>query len=116
MLDHRQRGGKVEGTATAAAGEAAEIVFVDHFPTAETSPEVSNEGSGTVVWGERAEHEEVAGARRGCRGVAAVTAAVPWVTRTAAAAARGRAGSREERAAVRIQAFYRGYLVRSFNL
>lgn len=112
MLDHQQRGGDVEGTSSAGCGgEAAEIVSVDHFPTAETSPEVTNEGSGAVVWRERGEHEEVAaGARRGRRGVAAVTAAVP---RTAAA--RGRAGGREERAAVRIQAFYRGYLVHNFN-
>ncbi|TKW21534.1 hypothetical protein SEVIR_4G125400v4 [Setaria viridis] len=107
----KQRGGEAEDAA-AGGGEVAEIVSVDHFPTAETSPEVTNDGSGggAVAWRERGEHEEVAGARRrACRGMAAVTAA-SRVARTAAA--RGRAGSREERAAVRIQAFYRGYLAR----
>ncbi|PUZ60936.1 hypothetical protein GQ55_4G220700 [Panicum hallii var. hallii] len=106
----KKRGGEVEGTSAGCGGEAAEIVSVDHLPTAETSPEVTNKGSGAVVWKERGEHEEVAGARRGRSGMAAVTATAPRVARTAAA--RGRAGSREERAAVRIQAFYQGYLAR----
>jgi hypothetical protein len=79
-----------------ASGEAAEVVSVDHFPAAETSPEFTNESIGTVVWLEREEYGEVAGAcrrRQHRRGVAA---------------------AREERAAaVRIQAFYRGYLVRT---
>jgi len=112
-LDHRQRGCEVEGTAagTGGDGDGAEIVSLDHFPTAETSPEVMNEGSGAVVWREMGEHEEVAGARRGRRGMGAATTAA---ARTAAA--RGRAGSSEERAAVRIQAFYRGYLVRNLIL
>ncbi|CAN6178075.1 unnamed protein product, partial [Urochloa humidicola] len=106
----KKRTGEAEGAA-AGSGDAAEIVSVDHFPTAETSPEVTNEGSGSgaVAWRELGEHEEVAGAaRRGRRGMAAVTAA-SRVARTAAA--HRRAGSREERAAVRIQAFYRGYLL-----
>ncbi|CAL5052964.1 unnamed protein product [Urochloa decumbens] len=107
----KKRGGEAEGAA-AGSGDAAEIVSVDHFPTAETSPEVTNDGGGGggVAWRELGEHEEVAGAaRRRRRGMAAVTPA-SRVARTAAA--RGRAGSREERAAVRIQAFYRGYLAR----
>ena len=112
-MDHRQRGCEVEGTAagTGGGGDGAEIVSLDHFPTAETSPEVTNDGSGAVLWREKGEHEEVAGARKGRRGTGALTTAA---ARTATA--RGRAGSREERAAVRIQAFYRGYLVRCFNL
>ncbi|CAL5042714.1 unnamed protein product [Urochloa decumbens] len=107
----KKRGGEAEG-ATAGSGDAAEIVSVDHFPTAETSPEVTNDGSGgsAVAWRELGEHEEVAGAaRRRSRSMAAVMPA-SRVARTAAA--RGRAGSTEERAAVRIQAFYRGYLAR----
>ncbi|CAN6163962.1 unnamed protein product [Urochloa humidicola] len=107
----KQRTGEAEGAA-AGSGDAADIVSVDHFPTAETSPEVTNEGSGSgaVAWRELGEHEEVAGAaRRGRRGMAAVTAA-SRVARIAAA--HRRAGSREELAAVRIQAFYRGYLAR----
>ncbi|CAN6207691.1 unnamed protein product [Urochloa humidicola] len=109
----KQTAGEAEGI-SAAGGDAAEIVSVDHFPTAETSPEATNEGSGggAVAWRELGEQEEVAGAartRRGCHGMAAVTPA-SRVARNAAA--RGRTGSREERAAVRIQAFYRGYLAR----
>ncbi|OEL13978.1 hypothetical protein BAE44_0025003 [Dichanthelium oligosanthes] len=107
----QQRGGEAEGTA-AGGCEAAEIVSVDHFPAAETSPDVTNEGTGggAVVWRERGEQEEVAGGRRGRLGSMVAVTAASWVARTAAA--RGRAGSREERAAVRIQAFYRGYLAR----
>jgi hypothetical protein len=92
IVDDLQRG----GDELEASGEAAEVVSVDHFPAAETSPEFTNESIGTVVWLEREEYHggEVAGAcrrRQHRRGVAA---------------------AREERAAaVRIQAFYRGYLV-----
>ncbi|TVU03135.1 hypothetical protein EJB05_51327, partial [Eragrostis curvula] len=94
-----------------AGGEAAEVVSVEHFPTAETSPEVTNEGiGGAVVWlGREDDYAEVAGAcrrERHHRGMAASSR----VVRTAAA--RWRTGGREERAAVRIQAFYRGYLAR----
>ncbi|XP_062228877.1 protein IQ-DOMAIN 21-like [Phragmites australis] len=104
----KKRGGDVEAS-TAAGVEAAEIVSIDHFPAAETSSEVTNEGSGAVVWRELEDRGEVAGARRDRRGMAAVTAVSRAVM---IAAARGRACSREERAAVRIQAFYRGYLAR----
>jgi hypothetical protein len=82
--------------------QAAEIVSVDHhFPAADTSSEVTNEGSGgreRVCGGVEAE------ARRARRAMASRLARL--------AALRGRAAGREDRAAVRIQAFYRGYLVR----
>ncbi|XP_040381362.1 protein IQ-DOMAIN 1-like isoform X2 [Oryza brachyantha] len=93
-------------------GDAVEILSVDHFPGAETSPEVTtNEGGGSVVFGRDIERlhvdrdEAAEGARRGRRAMAASRAARN-------AAARERAAGREERAAVRIQAFYRGYLAR----
>jgi hypothetical protein len=82
--------------------QAAEIVSVDHhFPAADTSSEVTNEGSGgrERVCGVEAE------ARRARRAMASRMARL--------AALRGRAAGREDRAAVRIQAFYRGYLVRT---
>ncbi|KAK3129797.1 hypothetical protein QOZ80_6BG0484850 [Eleusine coracana subsp. coracana] len=114
----KKQGGEVEASADAAGGggEAAEVVSVDHFPAAdETSPEVTNEGIGGVVWLEREDdYGEVAGAtRRQLRHRAMAAAEVESrVVRMVAAAARRRAGGREERAAVRIQAFYRGYLAR----
>uniref|UniRef100_A0ACD5ZRZ9 Uncharacterized protein n=1 Tax=Avena sativa TaxID=4498 RepID=A0ACD5ZRZ9_AVESA len=84
------------------AGEQeAEIVSVEHFPAADTSSEVTNEGSGgreRVCGGVEAE------ARRARRAMASRLARL--------AALRGRAAGREDRAAVRIQAFYRGYLAR----
>ena len=83
---------------------------MEHFPAAETSPEVTtNEGSGGSAFGRERLHvgrDEAEGAWRARRGMAASRA-------VRNAAARGRAAGREERAAVRIQAFYRGYLVRT---
>ncbi|XP_071679835.1 uncharacterized protein [Lolium perenne] len=81
--------------------QEAEIVSVEHFPAADTSSEVTNEGSGgreRVCGGVEAE------ARRARRAMASRMARL--------AALRGRAAGREDRAAVRIQAFYRGYLAR----
>lgn len=81
--------------------QEAEIVSVEHFPAADTSSEVTNEGSG--------------GRERLCGGVAAEArrARRAMASRMARLAAlRGRAAGREDRAAVRIQAFYRGYLAR----
>uniref|UniRef100_J3MDV1 Uncharacterized protein n=1 Tax=Oryza brachyantha TaxID=4533 RepID=J3MDV1_ORYBR len=105
-LAKKQRGGDEQ-----VVGDAVEILSVDHFPGAETSPEVTtNEGGGSVVFGRDIERlhvdrDEAEGAGRGRRAMAASRAARN-------AAARERAAGREERAAVRIQAFYRGYLVR----
>ncbi|KAM0850897.1 hypothetical protein ACQ4PT_052779 [Festuca glaucescens] len=79
--------------------QEAEIVSVEHFPAADTSSEVTNEGSGgreRLCGGVEAE------ARRARRAMASRLARL--------AALRGRAAGREDRAAVRIQAFYRGYL------
>lgn len=85
---------------------------MEHFPAAETSPEVTtNEGSGGSAFGRERLHvgrDEAEGAWRARRGMAASRA-------VRNAAARGRAAGREERAAVRIQAFYRGYLVRTYT-
>ncbi|CAM0910523.1 unnamed protein product [Alopecurus aequalis] len=76
--------------------EAAEILSVDHFPAADTSSaNEGNRGRERLCGGVEAE------ARRGRRAMASRLAAL-----------RGRAAGREDRAAVRIQAFYRGYLAR----
>ncbi|KAL5225034.1 hypothetical protein ABZP36_011673 [Zizania latifolia] len=103
----KKKGGE-EQSAGGGGAQAVEILSVDHFPAAETSPEVTNEGSGGAVVGRERLHDrdEAEGARRGRRAMA-VSRAV-----RNAAAVRGRATGREERAAVRIQAFYRGYLAR----
>uniref|UniRef100_A0A0D9WQC6 DUF4005 domain-containing protein n=1 Tax=Leersia perrieri TaxID=77586 RepID=A0A0D9WQC6_9ORYZ len=91
--------------------EAAEILSVDHFPAVETSPDVTNEESVGSVFGRDRLHGwndvAVEGAMRGRR---AMAVAASRAVRNAAA--RGRVAGREERAAVRIQAFYRGYLAR----
>ncbi|XP_048543298.1 protein IQ-DOMAIN 21 isoform X1 [Triticum urartu] len=85
--------------------EAAEILSVEHFPATDTSPELTNEGSGGSVAGWAREGGGVeAEARRARRAMASRMARL--------AALRERAAGREDRAAVRIQAFYRGYLAR----
>ncbi|KAE8780848.1 protein IQ-DOMAIN 14-like [Hordeum vulgare] len=85
--------------------EAAEILSVEHFPAADTSPEVTNEGSGSSAAGWAREGGGVeAEVRRARRAMASRMARL--------AALRERAAGREDRAAVRIQAFYRGYLAR----
>lgn len=89
--------------------EAPEIVSVEHFP-AETSPEATNDEGGSL--GTAAEED-----REHAIAVAAATAAAAEAAAAAAEAAAkvvrlagyGRF-SREEKAAVRIQSFYRGYL------
>ncbi|KAL6604040.1 hypothetical protein ACP70R_044401 [Stipagrostis hirtigluma subsp. patula] len=109
-LRHSNKKGGDGEAAAASGGDAAEIVSLEHFPAAdETSPEVTNESSGAVAWRGRENDGEVVDAWTACRGMAAAVAQAR-VSRMAAAA-RWRAGGREEeRAAVRIQAFYRGYL------
>ncbi|PNT61310.1 hypothetical protein BRADI_5g13650v3 [Brachypodium distachyon] len=78
--------------------EAAEIVSDEHFPPADTSPDATT--NEVVVTRRREFHHGgvEAEARRARRAMASRVARI--------AALRGR----EERAAVRIQAFYRGYL------
>ncbi|XP_010240034.1 uncharacterized protein LOC104585364 [Brachypodium distachyon] len=80
--------------------EAAEIVSDEHFPPADTSPDATT--NEVVVTRRREFHHGgvEAEARRARRAMASRVARI--------AALRGR----EERAAVRIQAFYRGYLAR----
>uniref|UniRef100_A0A453S803 Uncharacterized protein n=1 Tax=Aegilops tauschii subsp. strangulata TaxID=200361 RepID=A0A453S803_AEGTS len=88
--------------------EAAEILSVEHFPATDTSPELTNEGSvGSVAGWAREGGGVEAEARRARRAMASRMARL--------AALRERAAGREDRAAVRIQAFYRGYLVRSVS-
>ncbi|KAF7109667.1 hypothetical protein CFC21_109883 [Triticum aestivum] len=85
--------------------EAAEILSVEHFPATDTSPELTNEGSvGSVAGWAREGGGVEAEARRARRAMASRMARL--------AALRERAAGREDRAAVRIQAFYRGYLAR----
>ncbi|XP_038974782.1 uncharacterized protein LOC103717942 [Phoenix dactylifera] len=92
--------------------EALEIVSVEHFP-AETSPEATNDDDGSP--GAAVEEEED---RKQAIAVAAATAAAADAAAAAAEAAAqvvrlaGYARlSREEKAAVRIQSYYRGYLI-----
>lgn len=91
--------------------EAAEIVSVEHFPV-ETSPDVTNDGTALAADNdeevEQSEHRAVV--------AAAAEAALMAAEATSrmirmAAYKRAMAASREDRAAVHIQAFYRGYLV-----
>lgn len=106
-LSQRQGGREVK----AEGNEAPEIVSVEHFP-AETSPEATNDDGGSQ--GAAAEEED----REHAIAVAAATAAAAEAAAAAAEAAAkvvrlagyGRL-SREEKAAVRIQSYYRGYLV-----
>ncbi|WOL08365.1 protein IQ-DOMAIN 1-like isoform X2 [Canna indica] len=95
-----------------AAEAEAEIVSVEHFP-AETSPEATTNHEGGDAWeGELDDGREVVEREK----------AIAAATRAAAAAAEAAARvvrlagcarpSREERAAVVIQSFYRGYLAR----
>uniref|UniRef100_A0A453S8T8 DUF4005 domain-containing protein n=1 Tax=Aegilops tauschii subsp. strangulata TaxID=200361 RepID=A0A453S8T8_AEGTS len=74
-------------------------------PATDTSPELTNEGSvGSVAGWAREGGGVEAEARRARRAMASRMARL--------AALRERAAGREDRAAVRIQAFYRGYLAR----
>jgi IQ calmodulin-binding motif len=92
--------------------EAAEIVSVDHFPV-ETSPDVTNDGMAAAT----ADNDEEVD-QRARRVVVAAAAEAALVAAEAtsrmirmAVYERAMAASKEDRAAVRIQAFYRGYLV-----
>nr|CAD1843488.1 unnamed protein product [Ananas comosus var. bracteatus] len=108
--DHNKRKGEEEEGKN---NETVEIVSVEHFP-AETSPDATNEVGG-MTDGEEEEETEHAMA------VAAATAAAAEAAVAAVAAAQAAAKvvrlagygrmSREEKAAVRIQSYYRGYLV-----
>ena len=127
-------GEEAEEAAAAGGAEEAEVLLLEHFPASETSAEASNEGGDAELPAAppvRMEYHR--GARGGLRGheeagaaadddmerARALAAAAEAAVAAAEAAARVvrlaalRRLSREERAAVRIQAYYRGYLVRS---
>ncbi|XP_078177261.1 IQ-domain 21 isoform X2 [Carex rostrata] len=91
--------------------EAAEIVSVEHFP-AETSPDVTNDGIAVTADND----EEVEQRERRAVVAAAAEAALMAAEATSRmirmAYGRTKAASREDRAASRIQSFYRGYLAR----
>lgn len=102
---------------------AAEVLLLEHFPAGGTSPSAEGTGNdqgGTVVGkgeGEEEDGEDGYGEVERARALAAAAEAA-WRRR-----GRGEGGEdvgaparvAEERAAVRIQAFYRGYLVRTYT-
>ncbi|KAG0532855.1 hypothetical protein BDA96_04G141900 [Sorghum bicolor] len=122
--------GKQDGAVEEEPGEEPEVLLLEHFPASETSAEASNDNEGgdaevvaltaAVRNGHRLqedeeEEEELADDMERARALAAAAeaavAAAEAASRVVRLAALRRL-SREERAAVRIQAYYRGYLVR----
>ncbi|KAG2657991.1 protein IQ-DOMAIN 1-like isoform X2 [Panicum virgatum] len=123
-------GEEAEEAAAGGAEEAEEVLLLEHFPASETSAEASNEGgdaesllaapppvrtaehrgagSGGLRDHEEADDDDMERARALAAAAEAAVAAAARVVRLAAL----RRLSREERAAVRIQAYYRGYLAR----
>ncbi|XP_062223470.1 protein IQ-DOMAIN 21-like [Phragmites australis] len=102
---------------TTSGTEEPEVLLLEHFPASETSLEVSNEGGAVAMMEEEEEDvdEEVAGDMERARALAAAAEAAVAAAEAAARVVRmavHRRASREERAAVRIQAYYRGYLAR----
>ena len=108
MCEQRDREAEAEENETA----AADIVSVEHFP-AEASSEATNHDGGGGYWGADEDEDDAAERER--------ERAIAEAKKAAAAAAEAAARvvrlggydrpSREARAAVVIQAFYRGYLV-----
>ncbi|KAF8656937.1 hypothetical protein HU200_060437 [Digitaria exilis] len=127
VLQHgkqQQDGGAVEEEAAACRAEEPEVLLLEHFPASETSGEASNEGGDTdlaalgrnddrrAAAASAAEDEEdMERARALAAAAEAAVAAAEAAARVVRLAALRRL-SREERAAVRIQANYRGYLAR----
>ncbi|KAG1330446.1 putative protein IQ-DOMAIN 14 [Cocos nucifera] len=102
----RQREREVE----ADGNEALEIVSVEHFP-AETSPEATNDGGGSPRLAAEEDREHaIAVAVATAAAAEAAAAAAEAAAQVVRLAGYGRL-SREEKAAVRIQSYYRGYLV-----
>uniref|UniRef100_A0A0E0JYT0 DUF4005 domain-containing protein n=1 Tax=Oryza punctata TaxID=4537 RepID=A0A0E0JYT0_ORYPU len=112
-------GGGGAGGEEVAAGAAPEVLLLEHFPAGETPPRPEGTGNeGGAVTGKREGEEdgddgygEVERARALAAAAEAAVAAAEAAARVVRMSALRRA-SREERAAVRIQAFYRGYLAR----
>ncbi|XP_008783186.2 protein IQ-DOMAIN 1 isoform X1 [Phoenix dactylifera] len=103
----RQRGREVE----AEGNDTPEIVSVEHFP-AETSPEATNDGGGSLGAAEEEDREHaIAVAVATAAAAEAAAAAAEAAAKVVRLAGYGRL-SREEKAAVRIQSYYRGYLAR----
>ncbi|KAL5208069.1 hypothetical protein ABZP36_032504 [Zizania latifolia] len=101
-----------------------EVLLLEHFPAAGKSPETTTPNVGGAVAGKREDEDEdededdvddVDGEVERARALAAAAEAAVAAAEAAARVVRMaalRRASREERAAVRIQAFYRGYLAR----
>ncbi|RDY05849.1 Protein IQ-DOMAIN 1, partial [Mucuna pruriens] len=90
--------------------EAPEEVSVEHFP-AESSPDVTNEGSATSTPVTEDRNHAIAFAAATAAAAEAAVAAAQAAARVVRLAGYGRQ-SKEERAATLIQSYYRGYLAR----
>ncbi|XP_052144092.1 protein IQ-DOMAIN 21-like isoform X2 [Oryza glaberrima] len=117
----KKGGGGGDREEEAAAEAAPEVLLLEHFPAGGTSPSAEGTGNdqgGTVVGkgeGEEEDGEDGYGEVERARALAAAAEAAVAAAEAAARVVRMsalRRASREERAAVRIQAFYRGYLAR----
>ncbi|EEE56782.1 hypothetical protein OsJ_06361 [Oryza sativa Japonica Group] len=118
-------GGGGDREEEAAAEAAPEVLLLEHFPAGGTSPSAEGTGNdqgGTVVGkgeGEEEDGEDGYGEVERARALAAAAEAAVAAAEAAARVVRMsalRRASREERAAVRIQAFYRGYLCLSSSV
>ena len=90
--------------------EAPEVVSLEHFP-AESSPDITNEGSTTSTPLTEDKNHAIAVAAATAAAAEAAVAAAQAAARVVRLAGYGRQ-SKEERAAILIQSHYRGYLVR----
>ncbi|RRT42446.1 hypothetical protein B296_00022427 [Ensete ventricosum] len=112
VCEQRDREAEAEEKETA----AADIVSVEHFPAEASSEATNHDGGGAGYWG--ADEDDDDAAERERERERAIAEAKKAAAAAAEAAARVvRLGacdrpSREQRAAVVIQAFYRGYLAR----
>ncbi|KAJ8491641.1 hypothetical protein OPV22_013362 [Ensete ventricosum] len=93
---------------------AADIVSVEHFPAEASSEATNHDGGGAGYWGADEDDDDAAERERE-RAIAEAKKAAAAAAEAAARVVRLGAcdrPSREQRAAVVIQAFYRGYLAR----
>lgn len=110
----RQREREREREAEAEGNEALEIVSVEHFPV-ETSPEATNDDGGSPrLAAEEDRDHAIAVAVATAAAAEAAAAAAEAAAQVVRLAGYGRL-SRDEKAAVRIQSYYRGYLVMRFS-
>ncbi|XP_020599338.1 protein IQ-DOMAIN 1 [Phalaenopsis equestris] len=113
MPNSREHDKEEEGAST---HETPEIVSVDQFP-AETSPEATTNGGGRGSAASRGEEEEerdhaIAVALATAAAAEAAVAAAQAAAKVVRLAGYGRQQSREEKAAILIQSYYRGSLAR----